>query len=225
MSKTILIFAAHPDDETLGVGGTILWHKNKGDHVVVYIATDGVSARHNEKEFQKNAAKKACSILGVDELIFGEFCDQQLDAMPLVTLAKALSDIVVRVAPEVVYTQHYGDVNQDHRRLFEATLIATRPVKESTVKEFYTYEVGSSTEWSVAIDGWTFKPSMYVDITAYASQKLKALECYCDTFESEIPPFPHPRSIEAVDNHGKKRGVEVGLFAAEAFCAIRLIRG
>lgn len=224
MSKNILIIAAHPDDETLGAGGTILWHKNKGDHVAVYIATDGVTARHDEKDSQKDAAKKACSILGVDELIFGEFSDQQLDAMPLITLAKALSDVVAQAAPEVVYTHHHGDINQDHRRLFEATLIATRPVNNSTVKELYTYEVGSSTEWTVAIDGWAFKPNMYVDIAPYVNQKLKALECYCDTFESEIPPFPHPRSIEAVDNHAKKRGVEVGLISAEAFCTIRLIR-
>ncbi len=225
MSKKILVIAAHPDDETLGVGGTILRHKNDGDYVAVYIATDGVTARHDQMNRQKLAAEEACAILKVDELIFGEFPDQQLDVIPLVKLAKALTVVVNKVCPDIVYTHHFGDVNQDHRRLFEATLIATRPVNNSPVKEVYTYEVGSSTEWSCAIEGWTFKPTVYVDISPYVKEKLKALSCYSNTFESEIPPFPHPRSVEAVENQGKKRGVDVGLCAAEAFVALRVIRG
>lgn len=217
----ILVIAAHPDDETLGVGGTILKHKAAGDHVTVFIATDGVTARHDKTDLQQQAARKACAILGVDDLRFGGLPDQRLDAMPLLEVIDPIYKIVWELKPEVVYSQHGGDVNQDHRVLFNATLVAVRPVNQNPVKEVYCYEVGSSTEWAPPFASWAFLPNVFIDINPYLSKKIEALNSYSQTFQTEIPPYPHPRSPEAVTIYARKRGIEVGMDAAEAFMLIR----
>lgn len=221
MGKKILVIAAHPDDETLGVGGTIIKHKAAGDHVTVFIATDGVTARHDKTDLQQQAARKACDILKVNDLRFGGLPEQRLDTMPLLEVIDPLSKLVKELQPEVVYTHHGGDVNQDHRVLFNATLVAVRPVNNNPVKEVYCYEVGSSTEWAPPFASWAFMPNVFVDIHPYLDKKIEALRSYSQTFQTEVPPYPHPRSLEAVAIYAKKRGIEVGMEAAEAFMMIR----
>lgn len=219
--KKVLVIAAHPDDETLGAGGAIMKHLEKGDHVTVFIATDGVTARHDQTELQQRAAVNACRVLGVEDVRFGGLPDQRLDGMPLLEVIDPIYKLVKEFQPEIVYTHHGGDVNQDHRVIFEATLVAVRPVNQNPVKEFYCYEVGSSTEWAPSLDSWMFKPNTFIDIEPYLDKKVKAIQEYSKTYQSEIPPFPHPRSPEAVEIYAKRRGVEVGFRAAEAFMLIR----
>ena len=221
--KKVLIIAAHPDDETLGVGGTILKHRQNGDHVTVFIATDGVTARHDKTDLQQEAAKNACEILQVNDLRFGDLPDQRLDAMPLLEVIDSVYKLVKELQPEVVYTHHGGDVNQDHRVIFNATLVAVRPVNLNPVKEVYCYEVASSTEWAPPFDHWSFKPNVYIDIDDFLEKKIEALLSYSKTFQNEIPPYPHPRSATAVELYAQKRGIEVGLNAAEAFMLVRKI--
>lgn len=224
MNKKVLVLAAHPDDETLGVGGTILKHKNDGDLVTVFIVTDGVTVRHNNTEIQKQAALKACKILNVNDVYFGDLPDQRLDGLPLFEVIEPIFKIVKDIQPDVVYTHHGGDVNQDHRVIFNATLVAVRPVNKNSVKEVYCYEVPSSTEWAPPKPNWAFLPNIYVDINNFLEKKIEALLSYSDTFQSEIPPYPHPRSIKAVKMLAQKRGIEVGLKAAESFLLIRKLQ-
>lgn len=221
MNKRILIIAAHPDDETLGVGGAILKHVQNGDNITVFIATDGVSARHDKIDLQQQAATKACEILQVNDLRFGGLPDQRLDAMPLLEVIDPIYKLVKELQPEIVYTHHGGDVNQDHRVLFNATLVAVRPVNQNPVKEVLCYEVPSSTEWAPPFASWAFMPNVFVDIADFLDRKIEALLTYSNTFQSEIPPYPHPRSPEAVSIHSRKRGIEVGLKASEAFVLVR----
>lgn len=222
--KRVLVIAAHPDDETLGAGGAILKHLDNGDQVTVFIATDGVTARHDKTDLQQQAAKKACDILRVNDLRFGGLPDQRLDAMPLLEVIDPLYRLVKELQPEVVYTHHGGDVNQDHRVLFNATLVAVRPVNQNPVKEVLCYEVPSSTEWAPPFASWAFLPNVFVDISPFVEKKIEALLSYSHTFQSEIPPYPHPRSPRAVENYCRKRGVEVGMQAAEAFMLIRKLQ-
>ena len=219
--KNILIIAAHPDDETYGVGGTIVNHVKNGDNVEVLILTDGVTARHNEIEKQKQAALNACKILGVKEVYFAGLPDQKLDSLPLLEIIIPINDLIKKNKPEIVYTHHGGDVNQDHRTVFDATMVAVRPVGTYPVKKVLCYEVPSSTEWAPPLEHWIFRPNVYVDINKVLDIKLKAINAYTETYISEVPEFPHPRSKEAVRIYAQQRGVTVGINAAETFFLIR----
>lgn len=223
----ILVIAAHPDDETYGLGGSIARRVQAGDHVTALIMTDGVTSRRNVAEPQKEvarqetAARKACAALGVDDVRFANLPDQHLDDMPLLKVIRPIYELVKELRPEVVYTHHRGDANQDHRAVFAATLVAVRPFGDNPVKRVLCYEVPSSTEWGPPFTEWAFLPNVFVDISATLGVKLCAIEAYRDTFLSEVRPFPHPRSPEAVRSYAQQRGISVGMQAAEAFVLVR----
>jgi N-acetylglucosamine malate deacetylase 1 len=219
--RSVLIIGAHPDDEVLGVGGTIARHVHQGDRVSVLILTDGVTAHHNATELQKTAARKACQALGVHRLQFADFPDERLDSLPLLDVIRPIAAAIRELRPQILYTHHRGDANQDHRVAFAATLVAARPFGEHPVQRVLCYEVASSTEWGPPFAEWAFLPTVYVDISATLGKKLKAFEAYRDTFISEVKPFPHPRSREALRVYARQRGIEVGMHAAEAFVLVR----
>ena len=221
MSKRILVIAAHPDDEVFGLGGTMANCIRQGDQVSVLIMTDGVTARHNVTEPQKVAARKAGAILGVERVYFADLPDQGLDSIPLLQIIKPISELINELRPQIVYTHHRGDANQDHRAIFAATLVAVRPFGDNSVERVLCYEVASSTEWGPPFVEWAFNPNVYVDISATLEVKVKAVEAYRDTFQSEIKPLPHPRSPEAVRIYAQQRGINVGMQAAEAFILVR----
>ena len=225
MSRRILVVAAHPDDEVFGVGGTIARHVRQGEQVSVLILTDGVTARHNVTEAQEEAARKATRVLGVQDVHFANLPDERLDAMPLLEVIEPISQLVKELRPQVVYTHHRGDTNQDHRVVFAATLVAVRPFDGNPVERVLCYEVASSTEWGPPFTDWASLPNVYVDVSGTLEAKLRALEAYRETFQSEVKPFPHPRSPEAVRVYAQQRGITVGMLAAEAFVLVReLIR-
>ena len=219
--KKVLVIAAHPDDETYGLGGTIARHAREGDAVSVVILTDGVTARHNQIETQKAAARRACAALGVGDVHFSGLPDQRLDDMPLLEVIEPIQQLVRELRPQVVYTHHRGDANQDHRAVFAATLVAVRPFGINPVERVLCYEVASSTEWGPPFAEWAFLPNVFVNITATLDTKLRAVDAYQETFQSEVKPFPHPRSPEAVRIYAQQRGVSVGMHAAEAFMLVR----
>ena len=219
--KQVLVIAAHPDDETYGLGGAISRHVRERDAVSVLILTDGVTARHNEIETQKTAARRACAALGVDDVRFAGLPDQRLDSLPLLEVIAPIQQLVSELRPQVVYTHHRGDSNQDHRAVFAAMLVAVRPFGGNPVERVLCYEVPSTTEWGPPFAEWAFLPNVFVDIGATLEAKLRAVEAYRETFQSEVQPFPHPRSPEAVRIYAQQRGVSVGMLAAEAFVLVR----
>ena len=141
--------------------------------------------------------------------------DQNLDSILLTKLAKDIEIIINKIKPNIVYTHFWDDMNQDHKRVFEASLIATRQVPKSSVKELICYETPSSTDWGKR----TFQPNYFVDITKNIENKLKALKNY----KEEINEYPHPRSIEAVRHRSAYWGSSVGIKFAEAFMILRRI--
>lgn len=221
MSRRVLVIAAHPDDETYGLGGTIARHVRQGELVSVLILTDGVTARHNATERQKAAARQACAVLGVDDVRFAGLPDQRLDGMSLLEVIKPIQELFGELRPKLVYTHHRGDANQDHRTVFAATLVAVRPFGSNPVERVLCYEVASSTEWCPPFTEWAFVPNVFVDVSATLVAKLGAVEAYRETFQNEVKPFPHPRSPEAVRIYAQQRGVTVGMQAAEAFVLVR----
>ena len=232
----ILILVAHPDDEVLGMGGTILRHSQKGDLVkVVYFAT-GISSRRStnyknnatyeqeensdiiQKEIQElqNDAKKSCKILGVKDIEFYDLPDNEMDSIPLLKVIKIVENEIKKSKPDRIYTHHYNDLNIDHRVLFNATLTACRPADDK-IKELVTFEVPSSTEWNYPNN---FQPNYFVNIDKERKKKIQAIKMYM----SEIRKFPHPRSEENIESLAKHWGSVSGQNSAEAFQIIRMIK-
>ncbi len=220
----ILIIAPHPDDEVLGCGGTIAKHKKQGDKIYLCIVTRAYTPDWSE-EFIKNRAeeiKKANKILGIKKTYFLNFPTVKLDTISQKKINDALIKIVKEIKPEIVYIPWGGDLNKDHRLVFEASLVATRPSTNSSVKKLLSYETLSETEWGTSLArnvNEVFIPNVYINISNTLKNKLKAMSCY----QSELKKSPHPRSLEIIEALAKKRGSEAGLKFAEAFMLIREI--
>ena len=223
MNKSILVVAAHPDDDVLGCGGTIARHIAKGDHVSTLFLADGEGSRGNLDQLpqRRRNAISAAKCLGVveDRIIFGNFADNQMDTLPLLEIVKVVEEVATLVKPELVYTHHDGDLNIDHALTHKAVLTAFRPLPEQSVKAIFGFEVLSSTGWSAPSSDSNFCPQHYIDITSYWDKKLEALKNY----ENEMRPFPHTRSYEAAEAQAVFRGAMAGLKKAEAFSIIRQI--
>lgn len=222
-NKTVLVVAAHPDDEVLGCGGTILRHVANKDSVFAIFMTDGVSAREERVEVFRErrmvAVEEAKRILGLQAFYQFDFPDNQMDTEPGLKIAKRIEAVIGKIQPDVVYTHHLGDLNIDHCLTAKATMVACRPQPESSVKEIYGFEVLSSTGWAApTVD--PFMPGLFVNITNFLEKKIEALMCYSD----ELRCAPHARSVEGVTCLAKYRGHTIGIEAAEAFSVLRLVR-
>lgn len=211
-----LVIAPHPDDEVLGCGGTIPKHSLRGDDVYLCVVTEAYTPDWSE-EFIKGRSEevtKANKILGIKKTYFLGHPTVKLDTIPQKTLNESIAKVVDIIKPDVVYIPHKGDLNKDHRLIFEAALVATRPTIH-TVKRVLSYECLSETEWGQSIE--PFVPNVYIDISDTLNTKIKAMGVY----RSEMKPYPHPRSQEAITALAMKRGSEVGSIYAEAFMLIR----
>jgi len=215
----VLVIAPHPDDEVLGCGGTLAKHAKIGDDVYLCIVTRAYTPDWSEK-FIKNREKevsKVNKILGIKKTYFLDFPTVKLDTVPQKELNDAISKVVNKVGPDTVYIPHRGDVNKDHRIVFETAMVALRPKPGSTAKRVLSYETLSETEWAVPSKEDAFIPNVHVDISDTLKTKLSAMSAY----KSELKGYPHPRSIGGISSLAKKRGTEVGLKAAEAFMLMR----
>ena len=209
----ILIIAAHPDDECIGMGATIkkLSSKNK---IHLCVVSDGASAQYSEKKMiteRKNACKKSGKILGISSYTFLNFPDMKLDTIPHLEINRELEKIIKKINPKIVYTTPNSDLNKDHQKVFESTLVITRP-QSSSVKQVLSYEFPGK-------KSAPYNPNVFEDITKQFEFKIKAFKMY----KSEIENFPHPRSLKAIENIAIMRGIESGLKKAEAFNLIHQI--
>ena len=223
---TVLVVAAHADDEALGCGGTIARLTRAGTTVHVLFLADGVTARpgddsgHDEHlRRRRAAAERACGILGVAGMTFCDFPDNRLDTVPLLSIVQSIEPVISRHRPEMVITHHAGDLNVDHRRTHEAVAVACRPQPGATVRTMLAFEVPSSTEWQLAGSAPAFTPNWFHDISDTLDLKLAALDAY----GAEMRPSPHARSRAAVENLARWRGATIGVAAAEAFVLGRRI--
>ncbi len=214
MAKSVLVIAAHPDDEILGCGGTVALHQGAGDRVTVVIACEGESLRYGPGGVgQADHTRRAAQVLGVTDVRPLGFADQRLDVVSLTDLITPLERVVAEVQPQIVYCQYGGDVNRDHELLFKAILVATRPTV-ACIEAVYAFDTASSTEWAYPR---SFAPDTWVDITATLEQKVAAMACY----ESEVRSYPHPRSLEALRHRARAWGNQACMDAAEVFVTVR----
>lgn len=219
MSKRILVVAAHPDDEILGVGGTVARHLAEGDSCTLAILADVGSARYDEATIEavRGSAREAARRLGVADLRFGGLVDQRLDTLPIVTITDWVSKLLHDVGPQWVYTHHRGDVNRDHRLAYEATLTAARPYSTPFVERILSFETPSATEWAGPHPDHAFVPNVFVDIEPQLDRKLDAMAAY----STELCSPPHPRSLDALRTRAAYWGSIAGMAAAEPFMLIR----
>lgn len=220
--NTVVIVAAHPDDEVLGCAGTIALHSKRGDAVHIVFLADGENSRVEaspQLSMRRTMAENAMRTLGARSVQFFDFPDNAMDSVPFLRIVQTLEQVLKPLQPHLVYTHFGHDLNIDHRLTYQAVLTACRPQPGQSVKAIYCFEVPSSTEWSPGASP-AFQPNLYVDISSVLLQTQAALACY----EKELRPWPHSRSAEAILARQRYRGSCVGVEAAESFMIEREIR-
>lgn len=226
--KTVLVVAAHPDDEILGVGSTVARHVANGDKVFALILGEGQTSRGEHREdISSNVVEKlhnntmeSAKTVGYSDIFFADFPDNRFDEVDLLDIVKVVEKKIRELTPEIIYTHYSGDLNVDHQYTARAVLTATRPIGDYSVNEIYAFETLSSTEWNFDYSAQpAFSPNVFVDITDFYDRKVEAMKCYI----SELCNFPHPRSIEGMDVLSKTRGMAAGMERAEAFMLVRRI--
>ena len=224
---TVLVVAAHPDDEVLGCGGTITRLAQEGHDVYIAILGEGITSRYQQREQADQAvvealharSRQVAELLGARDLFLYNLPDNRFDTVPLLDVIKIVEELVERLQPQVIYTHHGGDLNVDHVVVHRAVLTATRPVAGCPVREICAFEVPSSTEWAFGQFQSVFRPNVFVDISATLETKVQAMALY----ESEARPFPHPRSPDALRAIAQRWGSAVGVEAAEVFELVRKV--
>jgi len=226
VKQSVLVVAAHPDDEVLGCGATLAGLcKSRDVHILVL--GEGFTSRYESRDKAdraevdrlKASAQAAATILGALSIKLGNLPDNRFDEVSLLDIVKRVEKAMEEARPEIIYTHHPGDLNVDHCITFQAVLTATRPLPGSCVRELYTFEVPSSTEWAFHQLEPSFKPNVFVDVSETIETKIKAMAQY----GGEACAFPHPRSPEALRAIARRWGRVVGLESVEAFELVRSI--
>lgn len=224
--KNVLVVASHPDDEILGVGGTVKRLVSEGKIVRAVIMAEGLTSRTDtrtetdKKELIKlqDDGRRAADIIGYKSIEFCGLPDNRLDTEALLDIIKIVTKYVKMYQPDTIFTHHHGDLNIDHRRTCEAVLTSCRPVGNHSVSQIYAFETPSSSEWNYNYTE-PFCPNVYIDIVDTINAKIKAMSCY----STESTTYPHPRSKEALKALAQYRGSNAGLQMAEAFMLLREI--
>ena len=219
--KRVLVVAPHPDDETLGVGGTIAKYSAQGDEVFVLMVSGHLPPIYSRKAYEETVSEaySAFSVLGVKKSEFLEIPATMIGDQPLHEVNARISKVVNDFNPHIVLCP-YPDRHIDHRLVFDSVMVATRPVGVGKdIKIVAAYETLSETHWNAPHIEPNFTPNWVVDISDHISKKLNALECY----KSQISEFPGPRSIEAVEALAKFRGTQAGFGYGEGLHIVRMI--
>jgi LmbE family N-acetylglucosaminyl deacetylase len=226
VTKKILIIAAHPDDEVLGCGGTITRLVKEKNEAYTLILGEGITSRDDRREREKREAEitqlkkqiqEANAVIGIKEVFPYDFPDNRFDSVPLLDIVKVIETIKNKIKPDIVFTHAEQDLNIDHQITYRAVLTAVRPIAGEIVKEIYSFEVLSSTEWNFPI---RFSPDVFIDISETIDIKLAAMEKY----RSELREYPHPRSIKGIRLNAEHWGMKTGLKYAEAFKLVRMLK-
>ncbi|MBX3244936.1 MAG: PIG-L family deacetylase [Acidobacteria bacterium] len=218
--KNALIIAPHPDDETLGAGGTIKRLSENGWDVTVLTFAAHMPPLYSEEVHKTTVreSREAHAVLGVKTSVYLDKPAVFLGEIPVSELNSLILTEVEKAAPQILLIPYY-DRHIDHRQIFDACMVAARPVGAGkNIGLVAAYETISETHWNAPHIEPNFTPNFCVDITSQIDAKLAAMEC----FKSQLHEFPGPRSIEALKALALFRGSQAGYGYAEAFHVIRM---
>ena len=226
MNKTILIVAAHPDDEVLGCFGTVARLIKEGYEAYTLILGEGKTSRDDKRvienkkdelELLNSEIQQANDAIGIKKVFIESFPDNRFDSVDLLDIIKVVSKVKEEVKPDIIFTHYEHDLNIDHQVTYKAVITATRPMQDECVKEIYSFEILSSTEWNYPL---SFSPDTFYDISETIDFKIKAMKAY----SSELCEYPHPRSLDGIELNAKYQGIRVGKEYVEAFKSVRVIK-
>jgi LmbE family N-acetylglucosaminyl deacetylase len=218
----VVVISAHPDDEALGCGGTLLKHKSNGDDISWIIVTNVFESHGFSKErvaSRQQEIKKVADMFGFSSVHNLNYPTMSLDSTSLNTLIPKISEVFNEIKPEVIYVMNRSDAHSDHRITFEAVAACTKSFRYPFIKKVLMYECLSETEFAPALLEKAFIPNYFVDITSFFDQKVSIMKVY----ESELAEHPFPRSLKNIEALAIFRGASVGVVYAEAFQLIKYI--
>ena len=216
----VLCIAPHPDDETLGCGGSLLRHKAEGDdiHWLIMTTVEGhKDYSDKQKNERSNQIEEVVKAYGFESFYQCDFLTTELDTIPLNTLIKEVSSHIVKIKPEIIYLPFAGDVHSDHRVVFECVLSSTKSFRHPYIRAIRCYETVSETEFNLDPDIDAFKPNLWVDISDYLEEKLEIMRIY----EAEMGHHPFPRSEDNIRALAQFRGSTANFKNAEAFLSLK----
>lgn len=220
-----LFVVAHPDDEVLGAGAFIYDATQRGEQVAVAVLNSCDTTRYEtDPNGIMNDLNKSHKILGIEKCYQGMFLDSNFNSVNHRTMVQFIENAIRDYEPDVIFTQHPGDVNTDHYWCAASCMEAFRLFqrgreKAHPISALYLMEVQSSTDWGVNPCEKRFEPNTFVEVSYEAlSKKVSALSVY----ENVIRDHPHPRSVESLMSLPRVRGSQAGYMNAEAFeCVFR----
>jgi LmbE family N-acetylglucosaminyl deacetylase len=222
MNKNIVVVAPHPDDETIGCGGTILRHIAEADEVHWLIMTsmyEDLGFSRERMEIRDREIQSVAQLYGFASVNKLGFPTTKLDTLPFGTIVQKIDEVFKSIQPETVYVPYRGDVHTDHKICFDAAVSSTKWFRQQTIKRVLAYETISETEFGINPDNNGFRPNVFVNIENYLEKKLEILKEYA----GEIGQFPFPRSEQAIRALAMLRGSASGTSAAEAFVLLKEI--
>ena len=220
--KNIIVISAHPDDEVLGVGGTMLKHKAQGDAVywlIVTNVTEKAGFAKDRVESRQQEIEEVAKRLGITKTYQLDYPTMSLTTSSLIKMVPEISAVFQEAKPEIIYCLNRSDAHSDHRIIFDAVMACTKSFRYPYIKQVLMYECISETEFAPVLPEKAFLPNYYVDISEYLEEKLDIMKIY----ESEIGEHPFPRSLENIKALAHFRGASVGVYYAEAFQLIKFI--
>ena len=222
--KRVMVIAPHPDDETLGCGGTLLKHKQAGDEthwlVMTNISTkvgysiDIVEKRQTEianvnQEYQFESVTKF------------DFRPAYLDTIPLGELVEKIGEVFLKIKPELIYMPFEGDIHSDHKVTCQVIASCCKTFRYNFIRKIMAYETLSETDFSLNAWGHHFAPNIFVPIDDQLQKKIEIMNIY----DSEMGEFPFPRSAKAISSLAALRGTNANCLAAEGFMLLKEIVG
>lgn len=218
--KTVLVVAPHPDDETLGCGGTLLKHISQGDNVHWLIIT-GMTEEHGYSagkiSQRKRELDEVTRLYAFSSMQILNLPPARLDTIPLAELIDKIGGCFKQINPEIVYLPHGGDAHSDHRIVFNAAGACTKWFRYGSIKRVLAYETLSETDFALYPGANGFHPNVYNDITDFLEKKITIMK----TYATELGSFPFPRSVELIRAQSAHRGAVAGVIAAEAFMLLK----
>jgi LmbE family N-acetylglucosaminyl deacetylase len=215
----VLVVAVHPDDETLGCGGTLLRHKAEGDEINWLICTE-LNVKHPMKNLREEEISKVSKMYGFDSVHQLGLETMRVDEYSMSELVEKFSIIFNKVKPTIVYFPFKSDIHSDHRKVFEAAYSCTKSFRYPFLKKILMMETLSETEFAPSLKEDALVPNVFIDVESYLAQKIEIMR----VFESEIGAFPFHRSIKNIEALATLRGATSGCEHAESFMLLKEIR-